>query len=123
MVPTLAVMPAMAAIKFASTPGLFSLRTRTVRIILRSHAIVVFLSVCHSPPGCRGKSRLIRGCLASLKTTNPCTLYIFDCQFQFVEGFDRDAIGLGEESQRVVEDGRQSGAARADHICEIIIPH
>src|SRR6266498_4166418 len=55
--------------------------------------------------------------------TYSISLYIFDHGIQLIERFDDEAIGFGEDSNRVVEHWRKSCATRADNVCKIIIPH
>src|SRR6185503_3667361 len=123
MLPTLAPMLEMAARRRAKVPTFCSFRTRTVRIILRSHAMrVSFPSTYRSRrrPRRRPTGMLYKG--RRLEQFH-FLLYNFDHRNQLIEGFDLCAIDIREDSVRVVENGLKSGATRTDHICKIIVTH
>src|SRR5512134_2326371 len=107
MLPTLPPISAMAASKRASVPDFCTLRTRTVRMSLRSHAIgYSFPHASDSPVPV--KETLLRPTIV-LEVAAPL-LYSFENGIQLIERLDRDAIGLGENAEWVVEHGQQTGA-------------
>src|SRR5215211_5593799 len=87
ILPMLAPMLETAASRRASVPTFCSLRTRIVRIILRSHAI--------------GSS--FRTYWRVYHRHDFLILYNLEDGFQLIEGFDRRAISFREDSLWVVE--------------------
>src|SRR6185295_10478302 len=100
ILPMLAPMLETAASRRASVPTFCSLRTRMVRIILRSHAIG---SSFRTYPRVHHPHDFL-------------LLYNFEDGFQLIEGFDRRAVSFREDSLRIVENRPKSRAARTDNI-------
>src|SRR5690554_5671899 len=115
MLPTLPPTAEIEASSLASVPGCCTLRTRTVRMSLRSHAMIGSFRIEMTLTLASGPDNRQKGGL-------PFLLYDFDEGIQLVKRFDGCAIGIREDVEGVVEHWLKPRAARANHVGIVIIP-